>query len=64
MSDLKLLIDTNVVLGLEDNRPLDAARAELIRLSSKHGVRLFVDYAVYEDVQRDRDEKRRVHNSK
>jgi GNAT superfamily N-acetyltransferase len=60
MNDFKLLIDTNVVLGLEDAQPVQASLAELARLSGEHRVGLFVDGANYDDVARDRDEKRRA----
>jgi hypothetical protein len=32
MSDFKLLIDTNVVISLEDAQPVQASLAELVRL--------------------------------
>jgi len=60
MNDFKLLIDTNVVIGLEDAQPVQASLAELVRLSAEHGVGLFVDGANYDDVARDKDEKRRA----
>lgn len=60
MNGFKLLIDTNVVIGLEDAQPVQASFAELVRLSGEYGVRLFVDGANYDDVARDRDENRRA----
>ena len=60
MNDFKLLIDTHVVIGLEDPQPVQASLADLVRLSSKHGVGLFVDSANYDDVARDRDSARRA----
>ena len=60
MSDFKLLIDTNVVIGLEDAQPVQASLAGLVRLSSEHSVGLFVDGANYDDVERDRDTTRRA----
>jgi hypothetical protein len=39
MNGFKLLIDTNVVIGLEDAQPVQASFAELVRLSGEHGVR-------------------------
>jgi GNAT superfamily N-acetyltransferase len=59
MRDFKLLIDTNVVIGLEDPQPVQASLAELVRLSSEHKVGLFVDGANYDDVSRDQDLARR-----
>lgn len=60
MSDFKLLIDTNVVIGLEDAQPVQASLAELVRLSGEHSVGLFVDGANYDDVERDKDATRRA----
>lgn len=60
MAEFKILIDTNVVIGLEDPQPVQASFAEVVRLSSQHGVGLFVDGANYEDVRRDKDEVRRT----
>jgi L-amino acid N-acyltransferase YncA len=60
MSEFKFLIDTNIVIGLEDNQPVDAGLTELSRRCSAHGVRLFVDLAIDDDVQRDRDLARRA----
>jgi ribosomal protein S18 acetylase RimI-like enzyme len=59
MDGFKLLIDTNVLIGLEDARPVQASLAELVRLSSEYAVGLFVDGANYDDVARDRDDVRR-----
>jgi ribosomal protein S18 acetylase RimI-like enzyme len=60
MSAYKFLIDTNIVIGLEDNRPVDAGLTDLSRQCSKHGVRLFVDSAVDDDIKRDTDLVRRA----
>jgi hypothetical protein len=59
MSNFKLLVDTNIVIALEDPQPVQASLAELVRLSGEYGVGLFVDGANYDDVARDRDESRR-----
>src|ERR1700730_8170603 len=59
MDDFKLLVDTNVVIGLEDPQPVQASLAELARLSSENNVGLFVDGANYDDVARDKDIARR-----
>jgi GNAT superfamily N-acetyltransferase len=59
MDNFKLLIDTNVVIGLEDPQPVQESLAELVRLSGEHAVGLFVDGATYDDVARDRDVARR-----
>jgi hypothetical protein len=60
MAGFKLLIDTNVVIGLEDARPVSESFAEIVRLSNEHKVDLFVDSANYDDVSRDRDAARRA----
>ena len=60
MSAFKFLIDTNIVIGLEDNRPVEAGLTDLTRRCSANGVRLFVDAAVDEDIQRDADLARRA----
>src|SRR6266480_3895285 len=60
MSSFKFLIDTNIVIGLEDAQPVQASLAELVRLSSEHSVGLFVDGANYDDVERDKDATRRA----
>ena len=59
MAGFKLLIDTNVVIGLEDSRPVNELFAEIARLCGEHKVDLFIDSATYEDVSRDRDLARR-----
>jgi len=59
MSGLKLLVDTNVLIGLEDAQPVKSSLAELVRLCGENGVSLFVDGANYDDVERDSDIARR-----
>src|SRR6478672_11622190 len=59
MDHFKVLIDTHVVIGLEDPRPVEARLAEVSRLSNEHGVGLFVESANYGDIARDRAEERR-----
>ena len=60
MSAFKFLIDTNIVIGLEDNRPVEAGLTDLTRRCSANSVRLFVDAAVDEDIQRDANIARRA----
>jgi predicted nucleic acid-binding protein len=59
MISFNLLVDTNVVIALEDPQPVEASLAELFRLCNEHSVGLFVDGANYDDVARDRDDQRR-----
>lgn len=60
MSEFNLLIDTHIVIGLEDARPVAESLSELIRLSSEFGISLFVDPANFADVKRDADAERRA----
>jgi ribosomal protein S18 acetylase RimI-like enzyme len=60
MSGFKFLIDTNVVIGLEDNAPTKRHFAELTRRCSENSIRLFVHPANFSDVERDRDSQRRT----
>ena len=60
MDSFKCLIDSNVVIGLEDARPVNALFADFVRSCSAKGIRLFVDEAIYADVARDRDAARRA----
>lgn len=57
---MKFLLDTNIILEIEDNRQVDKTFASLTRKLSEHGVRVYIDPAVRDDVERDRDEARRA----
>jgi GNAT superfamily N-acetyltransferase len=59
MSDFKLLIDTNVFIGLEDTRRVDPASAELVRKCGQHAIDVFVHEAALLDIARDKDVARR-----
>jgi ribosomal protein S18 acetylase RimI-like enzyme len=48
------------VIGLEDHHEVEAELTELTRQCSRHGVRIFVDESIYDDIQRDRDQNRRT----
>jgi hypothetical protein len=60
MSEFKLLVDTNVVIGLEDPQPVERSLADLVRIAAEYNVGLFVDGANYDDVRRDKDVARRM----
>lgn len=60
MSTTSYLIDTNVVIGLEDNHTVKPAYAEFLRLSAKHKVDVFVHDAAIDDIQPDTDAERRA----
>ncbi len=59
MSPQSYLIDTNILIGLEDNHRVDAAYAKFYKLASAHNVNVFVHEAAKEDIARDNDSKRR-----
>lgn len=59
MSQQSYLIDTNILIGLEDNHKVDAAYASFYSLASVHKVDIYVHAAAKEDIARDKDAKRR-----
>ena len=59
MNSLAYLIDTNVLIGLEDNHAVQSAFAFLPSIAAKYKVSLFVHEAARDDFQRDGDERRR-----
>ncbi|MYD92537.1 MAG: GNAT family N-acetyltransferase [Chloroflexi bacterium] len=59
MSTQRYLIDTNVIIGLEDNQPVQPAFAELHRIATRHGIGIFVHEAARDDLTRDEDRDRR-----
>ena len=59
MTGRKLLIDTNVFIGLEDDREVAPEFATLQQLCNQHGVRIFIHERAAEDIGRDRNTKRR-----
>lgn len=59
MTSIKILIDANIVIGLEDDRPIDQRFSSFVRKCSEHGIRLFVGSSVREDIKQDKDSRRR-----
>lgn len=59
MSTQSYLIDTNVIIGLEDNHTVQPAYAKLSQLAAKHKVDVFVHEAARDDIRRDKDTNRR-----
>jgi len=59
MSDPTYLIDTNILIGLEDDKEVTPAFAALNRLANKHSVTLAVHAAAVEDINRDINSRRR-----
>jgi GNAT superfamily N-acetyltransferase len=59
------LIDTNVVIGLEDNHPVNPVFSNFLALAAKHKVDIFVHAAAQDDISRDKNIVRReISNSK
>lgn len=59
MSHQAYLIDTNILIGLEDNHTVEAAYARLLALAATHKVDIYVHEAAKDDIARDTDAKRR-----
>ena len=59
MPEVKVLIDTNVFIGLEDPGQIAPKFADLVRKCGEHGVKLFVHEDATRDIERDRDPLRR-----
>lgn len=59
MSTQTYLIDTNVIIGLEDHHPVQPAFAALLSIASKHKVDVMVHEAARDDIHRDKDAERR-----
>lgn len=59
MSPQSYLIDTNILIGLEDNHKVEAEYARFQKLASAHKVDIFVHEVANEDIARDKDTVRR-----
>lgn len=59
MNTQTYLIDTNVVISLEDNRAVEPAFSAFTSLAAKHKVDVFVHEAARDDIGRDKDAVRR-----
>lgn len=59
MSQQSYLIDTNILIGLEDDHKVEAAYAKFFNLASSHKVDIFVHEAAKEDIARDKNVRRR-----
>jgi predicted metallopeptidase len=59
MSTPSYLIDTNIIIGLEDNHTVKLAYAKFSQLAAKHKVNVFVHEAARDDYGQDKDLKRR-----
>lgn len=56
---MKILIDTNIIIGLEDSGPIKASFANFSRSCGSYGVDLFISPASYRDVDNDGLDHRR-----
>lgn len=59
MSTQTYLIDTNVIIHLEDNRTVEPAFSALVSLAAKHKIDILVHEAAWDDIRRDNDLDRR-----
>ena len=60
MSTQTYLIDTNVIIGLEDNRTVEPAFAALMSNAAKYKVNVMVHEAARDDIARDKNVQRRT----
>lgn len=59
MADIKVLIDTNIVIALEDAGEVRASFADMVRKCGENGIRVFVHEVSLQDIDRDKNENRR-----
>lgn len=59
MSQQAYLIDTNILIGLEDNHAVGVPYAKFLALAKTHKVDIYVHVAARDDIARDTDAKRR-----
>src|SRR5262249_50745864 len=59
-TEMKLLIDTNVIIGLEDAGEIKQRFADLVRKCGENSIAIFVHEASKEDISRDKDMARRT----
>lgn len=60
MSTQTYLIDTNVIIGLEDHQTVEPAFASLLSIAAKHKVDIFVHEAARDDIAREKDLNRKA----
>lgn len=60
-----ILIDTNIIINLEDHKEIDKPYADLSRICNQFGITLYSHEASRDDVERDKDpERKRISLSK
>lgn len=55
----KVLIDTNIIIHLEDNKEIDAKYSEMTRICSEYGIHIYIHESSYQDILRDKNEERK-----
>ena len=60
MSGHKVLIDTNVIIELEDHKEVSPIFARFLQLCAQHGVRVFVHERALADIERDQNAVRKA----
>lgn len=57
--DIKVLLDTNILIQTEDNKKIDRNFAEFLQKCHHYGIRVYIHEASIEDINRDKDLERR-----
>lgn len=60
MSQQSYLIDTNILIGLEDNHAVEPTYSKFLSLAAKHKVGVYVHEAARDDLARDKDHARKA----
>lgn len=60
MNHPTFLLDTNIILPLEDNKPLAKPLSEFIQLCGEHHINILIHEGSLEDINNDKDEARRA----
>ena len=55
ISPQSYLIDTNILIGLEDNFTVDPSYSKFLSLAATYKVNVFVHEAALDDIARDKD---------
>jgi L-amino acid N-acyltransferase YncA len=55
----KILIDTNIIINLEDNKKIGNSYSELNRICGENGIQILIHESSYQDVLQDKDENRK-----
>lgn len=55
----KVLIDTNIIINLEDNKEIEDSYSDLNRICGENGIQILIHESSYADVLQDKDEGRK-----